>query len=481
MKYLIADDEQLIRLTIQKILNDYGVDNSDICHAGTGEEMLEILASCHVDLAFVDIRMPGITGLTAIREGLRISRYTSFYILTGYDRFEYAREAVSIGVKDFLLKPLDPQAMGEILRRERTDRESLRRQLQGEYLSLISSALLTGNATDGGSVTCLPCLCTYGRADTGLPERLCRCEDVFSSVYAVKLSFPSKSYVFFCSRQPLPQRPLLAQVKALFTDTDSRSNRDSQEEATVFCLAQAVPLSGLADAISVLEEYSSIRLLRGLGKFYTVFPGQTAKKDLNLVVCKRILQMKADYEQNSYVEYMNHLEKFKVSFAEVFPKLGLASLRQLNRWLELCFFAPREFLDSPEGFYRYFESLSAHLIAPAEQRTSSIETIIRYVDANYTADISINGLADRFGLTPNYLSAQFKRETGTKFTDYITNLRIAHAKKLLLKSNLQVKQIALEVGYYTASHFIKAFVRHEEITPLEYRNIHSGPTSPASS
>lgn len=473
MRYLIADDEQLVRLTIQKILNDYGVDNSDICHAGTGEEMLAILASRHVDLAFVDIRMPGITGLKAIREGIRISRYTSFYILTGYDRFEYAREAVSIGVKDFLLKPLDPQAMGEILRRERTDRESLRRQLKREYLSLISSALLTGSASDGGSVSCLTCLCTFDGADTGLPEMLCRCEDTFSSVYAVKLSFPAKSYVFFCSRQPLPPKLLLAQVKTLFT----AAGHSGQGEATVFCLSQAVPLSGLTDAITALEQYSSIRLLRGLGKFYTVFPGQTAKKDLNLAVCKQILQMKEDYGQNSYVDYMNHLEKFKISFSEVFPKLGLASLRQINRWLELCFFAPREFLDSPDRFYHYFQSLSAHLIAPVEQKTSSIETIIRYVDSNYTADISINGLADRFGLTPNYLSAQFKRETGTKFTDYITNLRIAHAKKLLLESNLQVKQIALEVGYYTASHFIKAFVRHEEITPLEYRNIHNNPAS----
>ena len=57
-----------------------------------------------------------------------------------------------------------------------------------------------------------------------------------------------------------------------------------------------------------------------------------------------------------------------------------------------------------------------------------------------------------------------------KFTDYVTGLRLAQAKKLLVESPLQVKQIASRVGYYTTSHFIKAFVRREEMTPLEYRN-----------
>ena len=59
MKFLIADDEQLVRLTIRTILNNYGIENEDIYQAGTGQEMLAVLKERRVDLAFVDIRMPG--------------------------------------------------------------------------------------------------------------------------------------------------------------------------------------------------------------------------------------------------------------------------------------------------------------------------------------------------------------------------------------------------------------------------------------
>ena len=61
MKFLIADDEQLVRLTIRTILNNYGIENEDIYQAGTGQEMLAVLKERRVDLAFVDIRMPGMT------------------------------------------------------------------------------------------------------------------------------------------------------------------------------------------------------------------------------------------------------------------------------------------------------------------------------------------------------------------------------------------------------------------------------------
>ena len=88
MKFLIADDEQLVRLTIRTILNNYGIENQDIYQAGTGREMLAVLSEHRVDLAFVDIRMPEMTGLEAIRQSIALSGHTSFYILTGYDRFE---------------------------------------------------------------------------------------------------------------------------------------------------------------------------------------------------------------------------------------------------------------------------------------------------------------------------------------------------------------------------------------------------------
>lgn len=467
MKFLIADDEQLVRLTIRTILNNYGIENQDIYQAGTGREMLAVLSEHRVDLAFVDIRMPEMTGLEAIRQSIALSGHTSFYILTGYDRFEYAREAISIGVKDFLLKPLETHTVEEILKRERAHQESARRQIRSEFASLVSSALLTGSGSASRPLFCLPCLCTFDRQTDVDVEFFCRCEDVFTSVHTVILPFPHMSYVVFCSAAPFSEKPLLAQIHTLFS---SAAESRGWETASAFCFSAAVSPAQLAGAFSTLKRYAAVRLTHGLRRFYTVSSSHPPVSDSRLLPAVLILQLRDDYLGGSYVDYVNHLEQLTAALKNAPDLFGRASLHNINAWLSLCFARPETPLDSPEGFYRHFQALSRRLLSPGEQKMSSLESIIRYTDDHYTEDISVNGLADQFGLTPNYLSAQFKRETGMKFTDYVTGLRLAQAKKLLVESPLQVKQIASRVGYYTTSHFIKAFVRREEMTPLEYRN-----------
>ncbi len=79
-------------------------------------------------------------------------------------------------------------------------------------------------------------------------------------------------------------------------------------------------------------------------------------------------------------------------------------------------------------------------------------------------------LASIFGVSANYLSTRFHKETHIRFTEYLTGLRMNRAKQLLAETDLQVKEIATQVGYYTASHFIRTFVKAVGVTPLEFRN-----------
>ena len=82
-----------------------------------------------------------------------------------------------------------------------------------------------------------------------------------------------------------------------------------------------------------------------------------------------------------------------------------------------------------------------------------IEAVLSYVEEHYCDNISISSLSAHFDLTPNYLSTLLKNRLGTKFTDHLTYLRIAHAKELLLTTKLSVKEITEQVGYYSQSHF----------------------------
>jgi two-component system response regulator YesN len=105
--------------------------------------------------------------------------------------------------------------------------------------------------------------------------------------------------------------------------------------------------------------------------------------------------------------------------------------------------------------------------------TEKIDLIMEYIQHSYMNDISINQIASKFDLTPNYVSKLFHDKTNTKFIDYLTNIRISHAKKLLISnSDTPIKEIALMIGYYSSRHFSSIFKKYTGLYPTEYRKNH---------
>lgn len=109
MNVLIVDDEALVRTSVRLYLEGSGVDKDCIFQAENAVEMLKTLNQRKMDVVFVDIRMPGMDGLSAIEEAFCAD--THFYVLTGYEEFEYAQRALRLHVEDYLLKPVHPETI----------------------------------------------------------------------------------------------------------------------------------------------------------------------------------------------------------------------------------------------------------------------------------------------------------------------------------------------------------------------------------
>ncbi len=105
-------------------------------------------------------------------------------------------------------------------------------------------------------------------------------------------------------------------------------------------------------------------------------------------------------------------------------------------------------------------------------RSSDIHNIAAYIQENYSSEIYLEQLADKFGLTYNYLSQKFKDILGVSFQQYLTDIRIRMATKLLKETNIPVKNIAKKVGYESTNTFYRVFKKHEGITATNYRNLH---------
>ena len=97
------------------------------------------------------------------------------------------------------------------------------------------------------------------------------------------------------------------------------------------------------------------------------------------------------------------------------------------------------------------------------------DEILKYLEQHYQEDLSLSSVAERFSLSPGYFSTIFKKKAGHNFVHYLTSLRIREAKRLLLETQMTISEVALAVGYSSASFFIRSFKKTEGISPSEYR------------
>ena len=110
-KLLVAEDELIERKVLCRTLQKYLGDLISLYEAKNGREALEIFAREAPQVAVLDIEMPGLTGLEVARKIRETDRNCAILFLTGFDKFDYARQAISVRAMDYLLKPYNEQEL----------------------------------------------------------------------------------------------------------------------------------------------------------------------------------------------------------------------------------------------------------------------------------------------------------------------------------------------------------------------------------
>ena len=113
-RILVADDEGIMLESIKSIiLSNFGSECQVAC-VKTGRAVIEQAEAFRPDIAIVDIQMPGLSGIQAIREVRRFNSSMVFIIITAYDKFSYAQEAVNLGVMEFITKPVNKKKILDV-------------------------------------------------------------------------------------------------------------------------------------------------------------------------------------------------------------------------------------------------------------------------------------------------------------------------------------------------------------------------------
>lgn len=454
MNILIIDDEPLIHISIERLIHKY---SEEICvyHAYNGQEMQEILQAHNFILAYVDIKLPGISGLEAIRLAKEIAPATTYYIMTSFDKFEYAKEAIKLKVEDYLLKPLDYETIKNSIETAVRLNFSYKKGRKAVFRGWLERILNNRDCqleqfTDYYYSAILITMDTADFPQESLIEKLLPYDDYFVSAFTGNhiqlLCFSKDSSVLRSIQKEL-------------------ASQSYEHGITVFLSSIIKEHSEMKTGIHNLLTCSSLRALLGTGSCYSLKPLLNYSSDL-ISFCQLCLNWQSAYTDKQYNKFVDQSELICRQL-ETNRSLG-SYTHTICCYFQTVLGADFPITDSIPELRKAFQKRAITCLQ-APENANKIQSIIQYIQEHYCEDLSISALSDRFGLSSNYISNLLKQELGIRYNDYITQLRLKHAKRLLISTNLPVKKITEACGYYSQSHFTKLFLEYEHCTPLEYR------------
>lgn len=454
MNLLITDDEPLIHVSIEYSLKELGDPTLQVFHAANGAEMLRVMEEQDIDIALVDIRMPGMDGLTAIDTARKRWDKTHYYIMSGFSEFEYAREAVRLQVTDYLLKPLSSEQLSAILEQVRQEKDREAEQIREAMHAWLAGTLHKHDVSALYAQSCfsavLLCCCDSPREE--LRNRLPKVpENAGPGLVTIPCREGQLMLLYGRDRD---------RVKAVLRGLSAEK---LPEDLTCFATQVSEDPGVLGKDMHRILDLFPIRVFRGTGQLWKL-KQLSGTPDEDAARANEWIELRGCLQEKRHADFVAKSAGLIPSLSSMPP----AELRHLSAFLRII--TARELPENagPEAVAAFLKDTGEKLII-RETAQDRIDAVIEYVQENFCEDISIAKLSMEFELSPNYLGALFRKKLGVSFVDYLTSLRIARAKELLASDTLSVREIGESVGYYSQSYFNKIFIRKEGCTPGEYR------------
>lgn len=498
---LIIDDEEIVCRGMAQFVKwqEHGFSVAGTVYLA--KEGLKFLEKNHVDVIFLDIRMPEMTGLEMLKIISEKYPCVKTVILSGFSEFSYAKEAIRYGAYDYLNKPVNLQEIEGLL-----DRLSLEFQKEEQENNVRKNRLegLLLSIAKGHSRICeeqyqLPPLEDwYGLSMEMMPRGLS--EEIISQ-YKKELQKEI--------RLVIPDAIILdSQIYGLFAlipynnpaEASSFTNilEQAGERNGGWFFGGSKYKNGYQDLPAAYEEaeqalrYNKAREESGIIWYKNIemlFPKEVP--EMSDVANTLVSMLTNPEERQNAVAYMdsvlNSLGNKRLTVLQIQTacigglielngnlqnlKLKSVNLRQsLNSILEnilLC----HDFQNTKDCILEYVQKLSDKLTETDEQQLAKgiVRDIQMYIRNHYQEPISLAFLAEQFYLHPNYLSRLFKEKTGKNFIDYITEIRMDKVKEMLADPNAKISDISQAVGYENPRYFSKVFKQTTGVTPREYR------------
>ncbi|WP_019638604.1 helix-turn-helix domain-containing protein [Paenibacillus fonticola] len=522
---LIADDEALEREGLELMIRHMMPDTFKFLHAENGRRAIQLAEESRPDFIFMDIKMPGIQGLEAVREIMAKLPETQIVMITAHDYFTYAKESLALGVRDYLLKPAKREEVMNVLKML-IDETEVSRRARNERLEMQEklSQLMPLAENELSLMLMLECV-----QEVELEQLAQLLNLEWRKGYAMVLSFSRfapkewesfqlvKKDVFDAVKQFAKPNlscivsPIVGHQMALFIPFPPGQQGYSQRVISLewgerlrdyveerFRLPLSVGIGSIQvgwdrlsqsyrEAVRVCADDYDIVSVR----HYDDITQSSGQGTISLNDEKKLLDALLRQDKQETAQRFNGLwERLEESEQGHYSRLRgevIGLLVYLSRAAQsgdgaeiiaaLGKLEDRESLR--QGAKMWLDTLIDGLQAEKERsRSHVLQRALLYIGKMYKEDISMEQSAEYVNLSPYYFSKLFKMHTGENFIDYVTRLRIDEAKKLIVERRLSLKEICFEVGYKDPNYFSRVFKKMTGITPSEYRQQIDQPASP---
>jgi two-component system, response regulator YesN len=510
-KVLLVDDERIITDGMSKVINWESIGTNLIGTARNGIEAFSVIEQKQPDIVISDIKMPGMNGLELVEKVNSVFPDIRFILLSGFSEFDYAKQAMAYGVKHYLLKPCNEHsimdAVSELCEEltQRQNREQFVEKMKVTLESVMPFAKeqmlkeIVTNQYENKDLDYYHKLFQLDLHSSKVRMVLFQLEGEFQfeHMFAIKniaehifgsfiLSCTVGQTVLFLIEDHVDTRTLHSQIEKIkktffqyyqidctiaISDGGNIRHANKLYKEALDCLAYRFYLNegGIITSKDISNPYGFAE-----GDFY--FDDQK--------FCRLVKSGSWEDVKKEISTFINHLIYLKLDIhttksyvIQLFnAMIRLCEATEMNKYLaQLTILLEMETIQSMKAF---FESVAEEITflfynQNKNKHSAIINKVLEIIEKHIgNQHLSLHWVANEMlYMNADYLGKLFKKETGEKFSNYITKQRIELAIELIEKENdVKVFELAEKIGYGdNPQYFSQVFKKHTGYTPSEYK------------